>query len=311
LPDSPAVMFYPETFLTNKPSLLFIKTLIFTGLALIAFAANSVLCRLALGEKTIDACSFTVIRLLSGAVVLWAILKITRNKNSSPAKGSWWAGLMLFIYAVAFSFAYISLDTGTGALILFASVQITMISLYIISGNRLHITERIGISIAFIGFAYLILPGVSTPSVTGFSLMTIAGMAWGVYTLKGRDSVNPLMDTAYNFLRTIPLVMVLAIAAIGNARCSTEGIVLAALSGAIASGIGYTLCGGTLSRPSRCGPAAGSRNRRLGRCNIRFRSHHSPSDPFRYNDTRRHSSRHLGSTLSGPVEVKQRNITGR
>jgi len=148
LPDSPAVMFYPETFLTNKPSLLFIKTLIFTGLALIAFAANSVLCRLALGEKTIDASSFTVIRLLSGAVVLWAILKITRNKNSSPAKGSWWAGLMLFIYAVAFSFAYISLDTGTGALILFASVQITMISLYIISGNRLHITERIGISIA-------------------------------------------------------------------------------------------------------------------------------------------------------------------
>ena len=241
MPDSPAVMFYPETFLTNKPSLLFIKTLIFTGLALIAFAANSVLCRLALGEKTIDACSFTVIRLLSGAVVLWAILKITRNKNSSPAKGSWWAGLMLFIYAVAFSFAYISLDTGTGALILFASVQITMISLYIISGNRLHITERIGISIAFIGFVYLILPGVSTPSVTGFSLMTIAGMAWGVYTLKGRDSVNPLMDTAYNFLRTIPLVMVLAIAAIGNARCSTEGIVLAALSGAIASGIGYTL----------------------------------------------------------------------
>jgi len=228
-------------FLTKKPSFLFIKTLIFTGFTLIAFAANSVLCRLALGEKTIDASSFTVIRLLSGAVVLWAILKITRKKNSPSAKGSWWAGLMLFVYAVTFSFAYNTLDTGTGALILFASVQITMISLYIISGNRLHITERIGVSIAFLGFLYLILPGVSTPSVTGFSLMTIAGMAWGVYTLKGRDSVNPLMDTAYNFLRTIPMVMVLAVAAIGNARCSTQGILLAVLSGAIASGIGYTL----------------------------------------------------------------------
>jgi drug/metabolite transporter (DMT)-like permease len=217
------------------------KTLMFTGFALIAFAANSVLCRLALGEKTIDASSFTVIRLLSGVVVLWVILMITRNKNSPPAKGSWPASLMLFLYGVTFSFAYITLDTGTGALILFASVQITMISLYIISGNRLHITERIGIFIAFLGFVYLILPGVSTPSVTGFSLMTIAGIAWGVYTLKGRDSVNPLMDTAYNFFRTIPLVIVLAVVAIGNGQCSTQGIILAALSGGIASGIGYTL----------------------------------------------------------------------
>jgi drug/metabolite transporter (DMT)-like permease len=217
------------------------KTLMFTGFALIAFAANSVLCRLALGEKTIDASSFTVIRLLSGAVVLWVILMITPNKNSPPAKGSWLASLMLFLYGVTFSFAYITLDTGTGALILFASVQITMISLYIIAGNRLHITERIGIFIAFLGFVYLILPGVSTPSVTGFSLMTIAGIAWGVYTLKGRDSVNPLMDTAYNFFRTIPLVIVLAVVAIGNGQYSTQGIILAALSGGIASGIGYTL----------------------------------------------------------------------
>ena len=227
--------------MTGKPSLLFIKTVIFTGLALIAFAANSVLCRLALGEKTIDATSFTVIRLLSGAVVLWAILKMGRSKHSPPAKGSWGAGFMLFVYAVTFSFAYITLDTGTGALILFASVQITMISMYVMSGNRLDAFEQIGVAVAFIGFVYLILPGVRTPSVAGLFLMTAAGAAWGVYTLKGRNSSNPLVDTGYNFLRTVPMVLILVVPAVGGGQCSTRGIVLAVLSGGIASGIGYTL----------------------------------------------------------------------
>ena len=227
--------------MTNKTGHLLIKTLIFTGFTLIAFAANSVLCRLALGEKTIDASSFTVIRLLSGTIVLLVILKINSNKNNSAIKGSWPAGLMLFLYAVTFSFAYITLDTGTGAIILFGSVQITMILLSLISGDRLHITEWIGVSIAFIGFVYLVSSGVTSPSVIGFSLMTMAGIAWGIYTLKGRDSVNPLVDTAYNFLRTIPFVIVLAIIAIQNTHYSTEGILLAVLSGGIASGIGYTM----------------------------------------------------------------------
>lgn len=218
-----------------------IKTSIFTALALIAFAANSVLCRLALGEGTIDAASFTVIRLLSGALVLLALIMPGRDKEASSSRGSWPASLMLFIYAVAFSFAYISLDTGTGALVLFGSVQITMILLSLVSGNRLHLVEWAGVLIAFGGFVYLLLPEVSSPSVVGFLLMTVAGIAWGLYTLKGRGSDNPLMDTAYNFFRTIPFVLILLIMAMQNAHYSAEGVLLAILSGGIASGLGYTI----------------------------------------------------------------------
>jgi drug/metabolite transporter (DMT)-like permease len=220
---------------------LLIKTLSFTVLALIAFAANSVLCRLALGEKTIDASSFTSIRLLSGAVVLFIILQFNRNKKSASTRGSWSAALMLFLYAMSFSFAYITLDTGTGALILFGSVQITMILISLISGYRLHVTEWMGVTVAFVGFVYLVLPGVSAPSAIGFSLMTIAGFAWGVYTIKGRDSANPLSDTAYNFSRSIPLVMVLAALTFQYVHVSAEGILLAMISGGITSGIGYTI----------------------------------------------------------------------
>lgn len=148
---------------------------------------------------------------------------------------------MLFLYAVTFSFAYVTLDTGTGALILFGSVQITMILLSLISGDRLHMSEWVGLTIAFMGFVYLILPEVTTPSAMGFLLMTMAGIAWGIYTLKGRGSESPLMDTAYNFLRTTPLVIILAIISIKNLHYTTEGILLAVLSGGIASGIGYTI----------------------------------------------------------------------
>lgn len=210
-------------------------------LALIAFAANSVLCRLALGNEAIDASSFTVIRLLSGSIVLLVIMVATRNISEVPTKGSWAASFMLFLYAITFSYAYISLDTGTGALILFGSVQITMILLSFISGTRLHFTEWAGVTIAFTGFVYLLLPGVTTPSITGFLLMTVAGIAWGIYTLKGRGSKSPLMDTAYNFLRTTPLVILLAITTINNVNYSSEGILLALLSGGITSGIGYTI----------------------------------------------------------------------
>ena len=225
----------------TKSSNYLVKIIILTGLALIAFAANSVLCRLALGERTIDASSFTVIRLLSGAMVLLAIISIKSNKTDSFTKGSWSASLMLFLYAITFSFAYVTLDTGTGALILFGSVQITMILLSLISGDRLHITEWAGVTIAFIGFVYLILPGVTTPSAIGFLLMIVAGIAWGIYTLKGRSSDDPLMDTAYNFLRTLPLVIILAIITVQNAHYSYEGVLLALLSGGITSGIGYVI----------------------------------------------------------------------
>jgi drug/metabolite transporter (DMT)-like permease len=217
------------------------KTAIFTTLALIAFAANSVLCRLALGELAIDAAGFTVIRLLSGTLVLSVLLKIGNTKKTESPRGSWTASFMLFLYAITFSFAYMTLDTGTGALILFGSVQITMIVLAIISGDRLHVSEWTGVTMAFMGFVYLILPGVTTPSVIGFLLMTVAGMAWGIYTLKGRGSRSPIMDTAYNFLRTTPLVIILAVVSFPYIHFSSEGVFLAIISGGVASGIGYVI----------------------------------------------------------------------
>lgn len=217
------------------------KTLVFTILAMIAFAANSVLCRLALGNNTIDASSFTILRLLSGTLVLMTIIGLKYNKKRTTSKGSWVASSMLFLYAITFSFAYITLDTGTGALIMFGSVQITILLLSFITGTRLHLSEWTGVAIAFTGFVYLVLPGVTSPSLAGFILMTIAGFAWGIYTLKGQGSDAPLMDTSYNFLRTMPFVIILTIIALQNVSYTTEGIILAVLSGGIASGIGYMI----------------------------------------------------------------------
>lgn len=148
---------------------------------------------------------------------------------------------MLFLYAITFSFAYISLETGTGALILFGAVQITMILTNMISGHKLHYSEWVGIFTAFIGFIYLVLPSLTTPSLMGFILMTVAGIAWGAYTILGRGSQNPLSDTAYNFLRTLPFIMILLAVTIQQANLSHLGILLAVLSGGIASGLGYTV----------------------------------------------------------------------
>jgi drug/metabolite transporter (DMT)-like permease len=219
----------------------FSKTVVFTGLALLAFAANSVFCRLALGEGSIDAASFTVVRLLSGVVVLFVLVKVRQDKKGQSSAGSWSASLMLFLYALTFSFAYITLDTGTGALILFGWVQITMILLSLFSGNRLHISEWAGIVVAFMGFVYLMLPDVTTPSAKGFSLMTVAGISWGIYTVKGRGSKNPVVDTAYNFSRTIPFLLVLTVVGLNDSHFSSRGILLGVLSGGIASGIGYAI----------------------------------------------------------------------
>lgn len=217
------------------------KVTLFTLLALLAFAGNSILCRLALGGNTIDAASFTSIRLLSGILVLGVILKIIQPKGPVTSKGSWKASFMLFIYAVTFSYAYISLDTGVGALILFASVQITMIMVGLYLGNKLHFAEWFGVIVSFLGFVYLIFPALTTPSLVGFILMSIAGIAWGFYTLAGKNSKRPLSDTTYNFMRTVPLVIVLMAMTIQNITLSPQGIVLAILSGGITSGIGYTL----------------------------------------------------------------------
>jgi drug/metabolite transporter (DMT)-like permease len=228
----------------------FFKTILFTALALIAFAANSILCRLALGEESIDASGFTIIRLVSGIVVLLLILSVKNRKDKATSFGSWSAASMLFLYAAAFSYAYISLDTGIGALILFAAVQLTMILVAIISGDRLGVIAWSGVLLAFGGFIYLVLPGISAPSFSGFILMSIAGIAWGIYSLIGKGSKNPLADTTFNFTRTLPLILVMAIISFPYFELSTKGILLAFTSGAIASGIGYTIWYTALKRLS-------------------------------------------------------------
>jgi len=151
------------------------------------------------------------------------------------------AAIMLFVYAAAFSFAYISLDTGIGALILFGTVQITMILSSLIRGNRLHYSEWLGLLLAFTGFVYLMSPSINTPSISGAVLMTLAGVAWGLYTLAGSASRYPLNDSAYNFLRTLPFVLILTILTLQGTSLSSEGVLLAVLSGALASGLGYVI----------------------------------------------------------------------
>jgi drug/metabolite transporter (DMT)-like permease len=217
------------------------KTLLYTALAMFAFAANSILCRMALGTSSIDAAAFTSIRLVSGVVVLASILLFTGRQVSQKSRGSWMGGLMLFLYAITFSYAYLSLDTGTGALILFGSVQVTMIFVSVVMGYRPSAMEWGGLLLAFAGFVYLVLPGVTAPPLGGFSLMLMAGIAWGFYSLNGRQSVNPLMDTGYNFLRTLPYVVLLLLFTYSSSAMTMQGVILAMVSGGVASGIGYAI----------------------------------------------------------------------
>lgn len=218
-----------------------IKLIVLTTLALIAFAANTVLCRWALAEPSIDAASFTGVRLASGALTLYLIIMLNRTGRRSGARGSWRGSLMLFGYAITFSYAYLSLDTGTGALILFGSVQISIILVTLWQGTRLHAMEWLGLALAFGGFVYLVLPGVSTPSFTGFVLMALAGISWAFYTLNGRGSSAPLLDTTYNFIRTLPFMAIVMLFAFRDVHVATQGFVLAVFSGALASGVGYTI----------------------------------------------------------------------
>ncbi|MDC0610254.1 DMT family transporter [Vibrio sp.] len=216
-------------------------TVITTIITLITFAANSVLCRLALQNGAIDALNFTTIRLVSGAIVLMLIVSIRRSGTNEHSRGSWRAGGMLFLYAITFSYAYNSLSTGTGALILFASVQLTMLIFSYLKGTRLSILEWCGVIVAFGGFVFLVLPDISSPSASGFLLMTIAGVAWGFYTLLGKHSRHPLHDTTYNFLRTLPFVVIAFAATFMQTDITVEGMILATLSGSIASAGGYTV----------------------------------------------------------------------
>jgi len=215
------------------------RTLALTAIAMLAFAANSVLCRLALQQSAIDAASFTVIRLLSGALVL-ALLLHARGAGRGRS-GNWVSAFALFAYAAAFSFAYVSLPTGVGALLLFAAVQATMILTGFARGERLASRQVAGLLLAFGGFVYLLLPGLSAPPLVGALLMVFAGVAWGVYSLRGRGTRDALAATAGNFLRTVPMAIALALLGLAAVDVRASGVLYAVLSGALASGAGYAV----------------------------------------------------------------------
>ena len=218
-----------------------IRTLLLTLTALVAFAANSVLCRMGLGRAAIDAGSFTAVRLGSGAATLLLLAALSSSSRPFRLQGSWISALMLFSYAVAFSFAYLSLSAGTGALILFCMVQLTMIFWALRSGERPRPVVWLGFTLALTGLVFLLLPGLSAPSPRGALLMSLAGVAWGIYSLRGRGVADPLGNTAGNFIRTLPFSAVVVLAASGVRHLSTTGVLLAIASGAIASGLGYVV----------------------------------------------------------------------
>lgn len=217
-------------------------TAVLTAFALIAFASNSILCRLALGPREIDAASFSLVRLASGATMLLLIRAATAPRTRAAApRTPWLSGLLLFLYAAPFSFAYVSLGAGTGALILFACVQATMLVGAIRSGERFNWLERAGLATALAGLTYLVFPGLSAPSPLGSALMAIAGISWGLYSLVGRNSADPIGDTTRNFVRSVPFAVLVTMAALKTSRLSAHGVLLATASGALASGLGYTL----------------------------------------------------------------------
>ena len=206
---------------------------------MVAFAANSLLCRAALKGSGIDAASFTLVRILSGAVTLWLIA--TLRKADWRQASNWMSALALFAYAAAFSFAYVTLSAGTGALLLFGAVQATMILWGFRRGERLRAPQVVGLAVALAGLAVLVAPGVTAPPLMGSLLMLSAGAAWGVYSLRGKGARDPLGATAGNFARALPFALALSAAFLPSARFDAAGVTYAVLSGAIASGVGYAI----------------------------------------------------------------------
>jgi drug/metabolite transporter (DMT)-like permease len=208
--------------------------------SLLAFAGNSLLCRIALRETAIDPASFTLIRLVSGAIVLW--LATLRPGAGRDGKGDWSSACALAAYAAGFSFAYVSLPAPTGALLLFGAVQATMIGHAIWSGERMRPLQILGLLVALGGMASLFLPGLNeVPPVGGALLMCVAGIAWGVYSLRGRRGGDPTRTNAVNFMRATLVAVALSAILYQSARLDAAGVAYALASGAITSGLGYAL----------------------------------------------------------------------
>ena len=221
-----------------------LRLITLTTLAMLAFAGNSLLCRIALRQTAIDPASFTTVRLITGAVVLGLLARASRN-HRQPA-GDWPSALALFAYAAGFSWAYVGLPTATGALLLFGSGQVTMISHGFLHGERLRRWQLLGFVAACAGLVVLLLPGLQTPSWSGSLLMLGSGAAWGLYSLRGRGAGSPLEVTAGNFWRAAVLGLGASTAFLSTAHVDTAGLLYAAASGAVTSGIGYAVWYGAI-----------------------------------------------------------------
>ncbi|HEX9165795.1 MAG TPA: DMT family transporter [Gemmatimonadales bacterium] len=224
-------------------------------LALVAFAANSLFARLALGAGAIDAASYTAVRIGSGAAALWLIVQLTSRGTGRRIGGDWQSALLLVGYALPFSLAYLELTTGTGALILFGAVQATMIASGLAAGERPSARTWAGLVIAMGGLVALVMPGLDRVSPVGALLMTVAGIAWGAYSIRGRRGTAPLADTTGNFLRGTPLALAGLLIPGGGPVLTTAGIGWAVASGALASGVGYAIWYRALPKLSATGAA--------------------------------------------------------
>ena len=216
------------------------STKLLTVIAMVAFAANPLICRLALGQQLIDAASFTSVRVISGAVTL-ALIMLPRWRRHGRGSVDWWSVSMLFIYMVFFSFAYLSLSASTGTLLLFGTVQFTMFIAAMREGERFTSLSWVGFSLASIGLIYLISPGITSPDPLGATLMVVAGAAWGGYSLLGRRAADPLESTAINFIYSVPMAIIVTLLFMDDFHYTWTGLILAAASGAIASGLGYAI----------------------------------------------------------------------
>jgi len=225
--------------LSVRNNMSYARIVALTSLAMVAFAGNSLLCRVALKQTSIDAASFTTIRLLSGAITLWLVVRMRNGTQSG--RGNWISSFALFAYAAGFSFAYITLPTATGALLIFGAVQATMIGYGFWVGERLLKRQTVGLMLVISGIVGLFLPGLSAPPLMGSVLMLGAGIAWGIYSIRGKGAGDPTRVTAGNFLRTIPIAGALSALTFHSSSLDSAGFWYAVLSGALASGIGYAV----------------------------------------------------------------------
>ncbi len=219
------------------------STFLLTAITMLAFAANSLLCRLALAEGLIDAGSFTLVRLISGAITLIALLVVRGQwKTDLPtSRFRFFAGVALFGYAALFSFAYLQLATGTGALLLFGAVQLTLLAIYWWQGERFQFLEIIGIGLSIVGFVWLMLPSATRPDISSALLMLISGVCWAAFTALGKQAPSPSSGITWGFIAASIIGILLSPLMLSSIHLSLSGILLAITSGAIASGLGYTL----------------------------------------------------------------------